>query len=109
MPTDCASKRFFLEHPKSTSLSLTGLTYLDLLIKAGQQLGIITNPITNQQMPIVSPYDGQILGMALNQVTIPGYAAYHIGIKVDKPGYIEGPSEHVAAKTEMLDYSDGEE
>ncbi|ADJ27128.1 succinylglutamate desuccinylase/aspartoacylase family protein [Nitrosococcus watsonii] len=78
-------------------------------IKAGQQLGIITNPITNQQTPIISPYDGQLLGMALNQVTIPGYAAYHIGIKADKPGFIEESPEHVAAKTEMLDYSDGEE
>ncbi|KFI23936.1 succinylglutamate desuccinylase/aspartoacylase family protein [Nitrosococcus oceani] len=78
-------------------------------IKAGQQLGIITNPITNQQIPIVSPYHGQLLGMALNQVTIPGYAAYHIGIKADKPGPIEELPEHVATKTEMLDYSDGEE
>lgn len=78
-------------------------------IKAGQQLGIITDPITNQETAIVSPYDGRVLGMALNQVTIPGYAAYHIGIKADKPGPTEESSEHVAAKTKASDYSDGEE
>lgn len=78
-------------------------------IKAGQQLGIISDPVTNQETAIISPYNGQILGMALNQVTIPGYAAYHIGIDAGKPGVSEEVSEHVASKPRPSGYSDGEE
>ncbi len=49
-------------------------------IKAGAVLGTVTDPITNVSHDIVSPHRGRVLGMALNQVMLPGYAAYHIGI-----------------------------
>ncbi len=49
-------------------------------VKAGELLGVITDPITNQSSPIYSPKDAVILGMALNQVLHPGFAAYHLGI-----------------------------
>ncbi len=47
----------------------------------GDLLGIVTDPITNKHSEIHAPYDGQIIGMALNQVMFPGFAAYHIGHK----------------------------
>lgn len=47
----------------------------------GDLLGIVTDPITNKHSEIHAPYDGQIIGMALNQVMYPGFAAYHIGHK----------------------------
>lgn len=49
-------------------------------VKAGELLGVITDPITNQSNPIHSPKDAVVLGMALNQVLHPGFAAYHLGI-----------------------------
>lgn len=49
-------------------------------VKRGQLLGAVTNPITNEQTTIASPYDGRVLGMALDQFVLPGFAAYHIGI-----------------------------
>lgn len=48
-------------------------------VRKGDLLGIVTDPITNKHSEIHAPYDGQIIGMALNQVMFPGFAAYHIG------------------------------
>jgi len=44
-------------------------------------LGTVTNPITNVRSEIRAPYAGRILGMAVNQVVQPGFAAYRIGIQ----------------------------
>ena len=41
----------------------------------------MTDPVTNQVSDVVAPYSGRVLGMALNQVVLPGYAAFHIGIE----------------------------
>jgi predicted deacylase len=57
-------------------------------VKQGELLGIVTDPITNQSYEIQSTYTGRVIGMALNQVMHPGFAAYHIGIKasvIDPP------------------------
>jgi len=51
----------------------------------GDVLGKVVNPVTNDEYLIKSPYSGQIIGMALNQVVMPGYAAYHIGLQVSDP------------------------
>ncbi len=50
-------------------------------VKAGDLLGTITDPITNVQSLIYAPFAGLILGMALNQVVMPGFATFHIGIE----------------------------
>ncbi len=49
-------------------------------VTRGQLLGTVTNPITNEQATVTSPYNGRVLGMALDQFVLPGFAAYHIGI-----------------------------
>jgi predicted deacylase len=48
-------------------------------IKRNQLLGVVTDPITNVAQEIHSPISGRVIGMALNQVMLPGFAAYHIG------------------------------
>lgn len=48
-------------------------------VTEGEILGIVTDPITNDSAPIRSPYDGRVIGMAVDQVVMPGFAAYHIG------------------------------
>lgn len=50
-------------------------------VSEGDVLGIVTDPITNHSTELISPIDGNIIGMAINQVVIPGFAAYHIGIE----------------------------
>jgi predicted deacylase len=52
-------------------------------VKPGDELGVVTDPISNERTIVRSPYDGRVLGMALNQVVIPGFAAFHIGIRGD--------------------------
>lgn len=48
-------------------------------VKKGQVLGTVTDPITNVERKIKAPMDSQVIGMALNQVMLPGFAAYHLG------------------------------
>jgi uncharacterized protein len=50
-------------------------------VKVGDLLGTIIDPITNARSEIRSPHNGRVLGMSLNQTMMPGYAAYHIGIR----------------------------
>ena len=51
------------------------------LIKKGGALGTVTDPITNESSEITSPIAGRVIGMAVNQVVMPGFAAYHLGIE----------------------------
>jgi len=50
-------------------------------VEKGQLLGTVTDPITNNRSEIHASENGRILGMALNQVVIPGFASYRIGIE----------------------------
>jgi hypothetical protein len=52
-------------------------------VKVGDELGAVTDPISSERTIVRSPYDGRVLGIALNQVVIPGFAAFHIGIRGD--------------------------
>ena len=49
------------------------------IVKAGELLGTVTDPITNDRSEIRSISGGRIIGMALPQVVIPGFAAFHLG------------------------------
>lgn len=85
-------------------------------VKAGALLGVITDPITNSRQDILAPVAGRIIGMALNQVMYPGFAAYHIGLHssveelksepveasdtVDEDGDSSLPEELVPAETD---------
>lgn len=50
-------------------------------VSVGTVLGTITDPITNAQVTVVSPTKGRVLGLALNQVVMPGFATHHLGIE----------------------------
>ncbi|WP_082679418.1 MULTISPECIES: succinylglutamate desuccinylase/aspartoacylase family protein [Microbulbifer] len=66
---------------------------LGQFVRRGDLLGTVTNPITNVRKEIRSEHNGRILGMALNQVVQPGFAAYHIGI--------QAPQEQISAPEEV--------
>lgn len=53
-------------------------------VKAGDILGTVTDPITNRSSVIRSSVDGQVIGMAVNQMVMPGFAGYHVGITTDE-------------------------
>ncbi len=77
-------------------------------VRKGDLLGTITDPMNNARTEVRSPYAGRIIGMARNQVVMPGFAAFHVGIETD-----EAPVEEVAEPTPTLshegsnDYVDG--
>lgn len=64
-------------------------------VRKGQILGTVTDPISNTGSAIIAPYDGRVLGMAVNQVVHAGFAAYRIGE--------EKSAEEVEAKAEQSD------
>lgn len=48
-------------------------------VKQGQLLGKVIDPVDNHEYPMEAPYAGRVLGMALNQIVMPGFATYHMG------------------------------
>lgn len=60
---------------------LFGKAELGQQVAEGDLLGSVTDPITNMRADIVSPYDGRVIGKAVDQVVLPGFAAFHIGIE----------------------------
>ena len=55
-------------------------------VSEGEVLGYVADPITNEQHPIHSSTNGRIIGMAVDQVVMAGFAAYHIGTEAEVPG-----------------------
>jgi len=60
---------------------LLGEVRLGKRVKLGDVLGTVTDPITNATQEIVAPREGRVIGMALNQFVMPGYAAFHLGVE----------------------------
>ena len=77
-------------------------------VRKGDLLGTITDPMNNVRTELRSPYSGRIIGMARNQVVMPGFAAFHVGIQTD-----EAPVEAVTETSvsdsddDSVDYVDG--
>ena len=53
-------------------------------VGAGQLLGIVTDPISEERNEILSSHDGRVLGMAINQVVMPGKRLFRIGMQTHK-------------------------
>ncbi len=83
-------------------------------VKRGDLLGTITDPMSNDRTSLYSPFSGRIIGMARNQVVMPGFAAFHVGIQTAETSAREQPPtrepenaalEH-ATETSERDYLD---
>ena len=48
------------------------------MVKANQVLGTIFDPISNEKSTIRSSHKGRVIGVALDQLVMPGFAAFHI-------------------------------
>ena len=79
---------------------LSSQTKLGEKVSTGDLLGTVTDPITNKMTEIRAPKDGRILGMAVNQFVIPGFAVYHLGLPVPRGDIDLLPLED---ETEILD------
>ncbi len=62
-------------------------------VSKGELLGVVTDPVSNQQYRIFAPVSGRVLGMALNQVVLPGFAAYRIGTETKSTAATEQSDE----------------
>ncbi|MCI5102623.1 MAG: succinylglutamate desuccinylase/aspartoacylase family protein [Algiphilus sp.] len=78
---------------------LTSEVGLGDTVREGEVLGSVTDPITNRRVHLTSPNDGRVIGMALNQAVIPGFAAYHIGVQRQSAATEEEPSAPAADAT----------
>lgn len=58
---------------------------LGAYVNEGTILGTVSDPITNEQFPIRADADGRVIGMAVNQVVMAGFAAYHLGSQAQHP------------------------
>lgn len=50
-------------------------------VDTGQLLATVTDPILNEKSEIRAPHPGTVIGKALDQVVMPGFAAFHLGIR----------------------------
>ncbi len=69
-------------------------------VSKGDKLGWVSNPISNEQTEIHASINGRILGMALNQFVLPGFAAYHIGVQAKPAPDIQIPDDVITEITE---------
>ena len=77
-------------------------------VRKGDVLGTITDPTSNARSELRSPYSGRIIGMARNQVVMPGFAAFHIGIETNKTSPEAGDGSIARREDDMSDdYVDG--
>ncbi len=70
-------------------------------VRQGDLLGTITDPMNNASTKLHSPHSGRIIGMARNQVVMPGFAAFHVGIATDEPA-LEMTEADSAAEADSL-------
>ncbi len=76
-------------------------------VRKGERLGTITDPMSNARTELHSPYSGRVIGMARNQVVMPGFAAFHVGIQTDDMVEEEASSAEVERKSTDGGYVDG--
>lgn len=64
-------------------------------VAAGERLGEVTDPFSSESTEIHAPIAGRVIGMALGQVVIPGFALFHLGVEEPAPARTEvaGPAE----------------
>lgn len=77
-------------------------------VREGQRLGKVIDPIRNREYEISAPFAGRVIGMALNQVVLPGFAAYHLGIETTE-AEAAADAERPAIDADPLETMDGDE
>jgi predicted deacylase len=76
-------------------------------VRKGDLLGTITDPMNNARTELFSPYSGRIIGMARNQVVMPGFATFHVGIQADVIQEDDATPPDAEQKSSVGGYVDG--
>lgn len=71
---------------------LLGAVELGDRVEVGQTLGAVVDPVTNARNTLKSPVHGRVLGKALNQIVMPGFAAFRVGIEQRHEDLTRDPS-----------------
>lgn len=87
---------------------LFSLVKLGDQVNKGRLLATITDPVTNERSIIEAPFAGQILGMAVNQVVMPGFAAFRIGVPTSGKKADQIPADLPAEEEHDADANDPE-
>jgi predicted deacylase len=75
-------------------------------VEAGEALGTISDPLSGEVERIVAPYDGRVIGMAVDQLVMPGFAAYHIGLRPGPVGSLLDTATPIPPDPSMIDLPD---
>jgi predicted deacylase len=70
-------------------------------VREGQVLGSVIDPVSNTGSAILAPFNGRILGMAVNQVVQTGFATHHIGVETAAEKVQEEAIEQDLSATEL--------
>jgi predicted deacylase len=54
-------------------------------VREGQELGTITDPLSSREHRIVAPFSGRIVGLAFDQLVMPGFATFHVAVQEAPP------------------------
>ncbi|WP_395792150.1 succinylglutamate desuccinylase/aspartoacylase family protein [Aquimonas sp.] len=66
-------------------------------VQRGQRIGQIVDPLESSETDIVASVSGRVIGMALNQVVLPGYAIFHLGEETSESGAVNQAASGQAA------------
>ena len=66
-------------------------------VTVGDVLGTVTDPLSNVRTDLIAPHNGKILGKALNQFVMPGFAAFRLGIEKSEKELAQDPAAPAAA------------
>jgi uncharacterized protein len=91
---------------------LIGQATLGSQVKQGQRLATIRDPISGSETEIPASANGKVIGLALNQMVLPGYAIYHLGTEATEAEAMTSalkPRLMPRGQAELLDEPDEEE
>lgn len=75
-------------------------------VEEGKVLGTISDPLSGDIESIRAPHAGRIIGMAFDQLVMPGFAAYHIGLKPIPGSSLPDPSSESTEDPDETDDGD---
>ena len=78
-------------------------------VKKGDLLGTVTDPITNVRTELRASVKGRVLGMALDQFVMPGFAAYRIGIESSESDILTPADIQMSSSTPGFDLYDDDD
>ena len=74
-------------------------------VEVDEYLGAVTDPISNERSEIRSPHRGMVIGQAIDQVVMPGFAAFHIALDdavLEPEGFSEPSAEPDVEDAELV-------